>query len=223
MAFYGLDQLDARIAEHVTAPIGTFVELGAYDGITQNNTLHFEEKGWRGVLVEPLPTVFEACRRNRPLAKVFHCACVPHGFPQADVEMISVGLMSLRRGSIDGAEREEEWIKRGETVQQLTREQVRVPARTLDSILDEACVSAVDLLVVDVEGAELDVLAGFDLARWQPEFVVCEDAYDRKVARLMSCAGYEMCVLLERKFTRDVLYRRTKLADPSLYRQIDKQ
>ena len=35
---------------------GLFVEVGAADGVVGSNTLHFEQTGWTGVLVEASPT-----------------------------------------------------------------------------------------------------------------------------------------------------------------------
>ena len=49
-----------------------------------------------------------------------------------------------------------------------------VPARTLSSLLDEAAAPEVDLLSLDVEGYEADVLAGLDLARHAPRWIVVE-------------------------------------------------
>lgn len=207
MAFYGLDQLDARIAEHVTATTGSFVELGAYDGITQNNTLHFEEKGWRGILIEPVPAAYEACRRNRPLAQVFNCACVPHEYPGSTVSMTAVGLMSLVNGFYSRPEEEAAWIERGEKVQNIARSEVVVAAKTLDSILVEASLPRPDLLVLDVEGAELKVLQGLDLSKHRPRHIVAEDAYSSVVQDHLRKFGYVLrATLLERRFTRDLLY-----------------
>ena len=208
MPFYGLDQLDAKIADYVTADRGVFVELGAYDGILQNNTLHFEERGWTGVLIEPQPEVFARCVQNRPKSKVYNCACVPRDYPAATVEMASVGLMSIIRGSLGNRTLEEAWIARGETVQSIRHSMISVPARTLDSVLDDARISRFDLLVLDVEGAEIGVLQGLDLEKHRPEFIVCEDAYNQSVAGFLQNHRFiQHAVLSERKFTRDVLYR----------------
>lgn len=207
MAYYGLDNLDARIAEHITATNGTFVELGAYDGITQNNTLHFEEKGWRGILIEPVPAAYAACVRNRPLARVFNCACVPGDYCKPTVKMTAVGLMSLVSGIMDDQTKEDAWITRGEEIQQIHRTAVTAPARTLDSILVEAQLLRPDLLVLDVEGAEVMVLRGLDFERHRPRFIVSEDIYSSDVTDFLSSKGYSTkAVLLQRRFTRDVLY-----------------
>lgn len=207
MPFYGLENLDSRIADYLPAKSGSFVELGAYDGITQSNTLHFEERGWRGILIEPVHAAFVACTRNRPLARVFNCACVPFDHAEPTVKMTAVGLMSLVNGTLPDRAKEEAWIARGESVQSLKRAEIIVPARTLDSILVEAQLPHPDLLVLDVEGAELRVLSGLDFRVHRPRFIVCEDSYTTEVSHFLHEVGYTFrAVLLERKYTRDVLY-----------------
>ncbi len=205
--FFGLEELDRRIAEHVTAEHGVFVELGAYDGVTQNNTLHFEMRGWRGVLIEPVEAVCERCRVNRPLAKVFQSACVPFG-EEGQVDMTSIGLMSMVRGAMGGGEREQAWIERGSGFDPSRPERVTVPARTLTAILEEAGLEAVDLLVLDVEGYEVPVLDGLDFSRFSPCWIVAEDAYDDRIEERLTREGYRAHARLsERRFTRDTLYR----------------
>src|ERR1700722_4426554 len=44
---------------------GVFVEIGAYDGVTFSNTLLFEELGWRGICIEPMPSAFEKLQAAR--------------------------------------------------------------------------------------------------------------------------------------------------------------
>jgi FkbM family methyltransferase len=46
---------------------GTYVELGAHDGVGQDNTLAFNSiLNWTGVLIEPSPTRFKSLQTNRP-------------------------------------------------------------------------------------------------------------------------------------------------------------
>ena len=46
---------------------GVYLELGAYDEITYSNTLFFEENlNFRGILIEPIKTVFKKLEKNRP-------------------------------------------------------------------------------------------------------------------------------------------------------------
>ena len=212
--WFGLDLLDQRIAHHVTAPFGTFVELGAFDGITQSNTVSFERRGWRGVLIEPVPDNYAKCVRNRPLAQVFNCACTATAAPGECTTMTDVGLMSLVDGTRDRAV-EDSWIARGEALQQLTSKKLSVPIRTLSDVLSAAGISHVDLLSLDVEGGEISVLEGLNLNRVRPQWIVCEDTYDDTVRNFLTSHNYSVhAVLLERAHTRDVLYRDLATAVP---------
>jgi hypothetical protein len=69
---------------------------------------------------------------------------------------------------------------------------IEVPVRTLDDILREArALAGFDLLSVDVEGHELEVLSGCDLARWRPRLVLLEDHVGNlEKHRFMKGAGY---------------------------------
>ena len=62
---------------------GYFVEAGANDGHLQSNTYYFERfKGWTGVLIEPIPELYNRCVRERPRSRVLNYALVPDGYPQ---------------------------------------------------------------------------------------------------------------------------------------------
>jgi hypothetical protein len=51
---------------------------------------------------------------------------------------------------------------------------VRVPGRTLSSILHQAGLERLDLLVLDVEGHELEALRGLDLDRHTVDWLLIE-------------------------------------------------
>ena len=53
---------------------------------------------------------------------------------------------------------------------------IDVPIGTLDDILEEANAPVpIDFMSIDVERHEVEVLSGFDLARWRPRLVLIED------------------------------------------------
>jgi hypothetical protein len=83
---------------------------------------------------------------------------------------------------------------------------VEVSARTASSVLDEAGLS-VDLMVLDVEGNELDVLAGLDLERHAPRYLLVE-ALDRGAQqRVLDSALASWYEPLEALSEFDLLYR----------------
>src|SRR5262249_61000789 len=71
---------------------------------------------------------------------------------------------------------------------------IDVPVSTLDDILLAAhAPDGFDLLSVDVEGHELEVLSGCDLARWRPRLVLLEDHVGNlEKHRFMKGAGYRL-------------------------------
>lgn len=205
--YFGLDELDRKLAPYLPTNPGFFVELGGHDGLNQSNTLYFERRGWQGILIEAVPEAYEQCRRNRPLSRVVHAACVGPEWTESEVELHSVGLMSLVKGARGGGQPEEEWIERGESLQNISRRTCRAPARTLTSILEEHAVKAIDLLSLDVEGFEKQVLQGLDFKRYPPRFILVEDSTNGDLAEYVIAKGYHaVATLSERNFTRDVLF-----------------
>jgi FkbM family methyltransferase len=201
----------ARLLDYVRERRGTFVELGAFDGLNQSNTAWLEvNRGWRGILVEAIPDAYEQCVRNRPLATVVNCACVANDYPEPTVEMVYAGLMSIVRGARLSDEADEAWVSLGEELQQLERYTCEVPARTLSSVLDEHRLGRVDLLSIDVEGYELEVLKGIDLARFAPHRIVAEESHGGEVDRYLTARGYRRIAVIDRgRLTRDLLYEQS--------------
>jgi FkbM family methyltransferase len=205
--YFGLNALDNSIAQYIPQQNGIFVDVGANDGINQSNSLYFERLGWQCLLIEPVASIHAKCKLNRPLAQVVHAACVASDYPNPEISLIDVGLMSF----VDGARKNEEdkkaWIQRGEQLQQITSERCLAPAKTLTSILEDQNLTEIDLLSVDVEGYESEVLAGLDFSRFRPKHIVIEDSGTADLKGILGLHGYEIiAVFNERQFTRDLLF-----------------
>jgi FkbM family methyltransferase len=165
--FYAQSGEDRLLAERFgKLETGYFVEIGAFNGVTNSNTYHFEQLGWQGVLVEANPVLADQCRAARPGSTVFACAAVaPNSSPTVSFE-IAEGDPALSSLAITAD------MLRRVPGRRVTR--VTVPARPLDAILDESGLPRIDFVTVDVEGHEYEVLQGFTLARWRPQVVILE-------------------------------------------------
>jgi FkbM family methyltransferase len=159
---------------------GFFVEVGANRPRQASQTWHLEQRGWTGILVEPQPDLADELRRARS-AKVFAAACSSPANAGRHMPLHVAGALS----SLD-----RERMAPGAVAERI----IEVPARTLDDILREARAPAgFDLLSVDVEGHELEVLSGCDLARWRPRLVLLEDHVGNlEKHRFMKGAGYRL-------------------------------
>lgn len=153
---------------------GYFVEVGANEPTHHGSqTWHLEKTlQWTGILVEPIPQLAEQCREHRPNARVFECACVGTNEVQTITLYIPYGLEDNKEifsRSAIGIN-----IDAGKFRQ---HKEIAVQARTLNSILKEAEAKTIDLLSIDVEGAELEVLFGIDLKKFSPRLILLEDKH----------------------------------------------
>jgi FkbM family methyltransferase len=149
---------------------GTFVEIGAYDGQFVSNTCFLADLGWRGVYVEPIPEFAGACakrHRGNPGVTVVNTAV---GSAAGSTELHVAGALTTRNDDLFSAYRHISWAKGV-----LSERKVTAPVTTLDRLLEDNKIPAgFELLVVDVEGGEPDVFAGFDLTRWNPKILIVE-------------------------------------------------
>ena len=54
---------------------GIFVDVGAHNGITFNNTLYFEKyNNWTGINIDPIKIVYDILLINRPNSFNLNCA-----------------------------------------------------------------------------------------------------------------------------------------------------
>lgn len=177
---FGLNGLDLKLVDFLSYRNGTFVEAGANDGLAQSNTAFFERYlGWRGLLIEAIPELAQQCRTNRPRALVEQCALVQSSFDEREIEMRYCNLMSFAKGARRSPSEDEEHLKRG--LQFLANDDtirdVKVPAKTLSSVIEKHGLQRIDLLSLDVEGYEGAVLRGLDLDKHAPKFILVEANY----------------------------------------------
>jgi FkbM family methyltransferase len=201
---YGLNGLDHKLLPWLDFRGGFFIEAGANDGVTQSNTLFFERhRGWKGLLVEPVPELAQRCRANRPACVVENCALVAADDGRREVPMTFCNLMSVVQGAMKSPDADRAHVERGVAIQPgVTSYELTVPARTLDDILAAHGIEAVDLLSLDVEGYEVPALRG--LQRVRPRFMLIE-ARDRPAVEAELARDY---VVLAQLSHHDLLFGR---------------
>ncbi|MGF1654426.1 MAG: FkbM family methyltransferase [Actinomycetales bacterium] len=144
---------------------GCYVEVGGNDPTELSVSRAFYDAGWQGVVVEPVTAYARRFRAERPRDTVVEAAVTSTPGPVTLHQIDDTGLSTL---SGDVAEHQQ---RSGWDVHD-----VEVAGRRLDEVLDEHLPPGRDVhfLVVDVEGAEADVLASLDLARHRPWVLVVE-------------------------------------------------
>lgn len=198
--------LEARLQRYLPER-GFFVEAGAYDGYEQSNTYYFERFcGWTGVLVEPIPQLYRIARRQRPRARVFNCALVAPEQAGRPVRMHYAGTMSIVEGARGDRHRDATYLDSA-LLFRSDGYDVQVPGRTLSDVLDEAAAPEVDLLSLDLEGFEPQALAGLDLDRHAPRFIIIEVQDDERL-RAVTARLEGRYRQAERMSAKDLLFAR---------------
>lgn len=178
---------------------GIFLEAGANDPINLSQTYLLEQKGWIGILIDPVPSCCEALRRVRTNSHVFQNAL---GGPQHRGKLrlrVPAGCSELTHAvsdetsmlgnDIDAAASAAE-RRQGSTD---CDEIIEAGFITINEALATAGFDRLDYLSLDMEGFELAALQGLDFSRIRPRVVIIEDRLESLSRhRFMLRRGYKL-------------------------------
>lgn len=202
-------QVPARPLERVVfelaraRPEARFVQVGAHDG-TQLDPLRQAILGarWRGIMVEPVPYVFERLARrygghprlvleNVAIAEVDGTRPFHHLRQAADGEDVWQWYDALGSFRRDVVLKHDGFV--GDIAERLVT--VELPCVTFTTLCERHGVERLDLVQIDTEGYDAEVLRLIDLPRYRPSVVIYEhlhlDPGERDGTReLMERHGY---------------------------------
>ena len=154
------------IKQHLPAG-GTFIDVGAHIGYYSLRAAKRVGTSGRVIAIEPNPETLRNLRDNVEASHATVVSVYPVACSEAETEIDLFAAARANTGmssfSLDTATRSGDGIRRH-----------RVRARPLDGIVAEAGLSRVDVVKIDVEGAELLVLRGArqTLLRYRPVLIV---------------------------------------------------
>lgn len=180
-----LPQIYYNYFDYITG--GSFVEIGAFNCINWSNSYMLAQSGWRGLLVEPQRGYADDCKnlyRNNPKIAIEQC-CV--GRYNGKVKLYLGGSISTIKQGMVATYNSIDWAQSSG----LDKDRfVECDIFTLDTLLKKhKWPTDFEVLIIDVEGAELDVLQAFDLDYWQPQMVIIEAHEEMDDKRLSGKAG----------------------------------
>jgi FkbM family methyltransferase len=171
---------------------GFFIEVGAFDGYNYAATYALECVGWEGLLIEAIPERAHQCRARRKHSRVVHAALgATHGGETtfAVTEDAYAGMFSYVSGT----------SQQKKSVTSAPTRLVTVPLTTMNELLHDHR-GEIDVAVIDVEGSEVPLLAGFDLHKHQPKVLLIEDnarGADPAVSNCMAAMPYTQVAWLK--------------------------
>jgi FkbM family methyltransferase len=149
---------------------GFFIEVGAFDGHRYSVSYPFEAVGWTGLLVEPIPDRYEKARVRRPNSRVVHGAL---GGPGSAGTATFTVVEGQDEGMLSYLTPTPANTRDVQAMRAATR-CVSVPLTTMNDVL-AAHDRPIDFAVIDVEGAEVELLKGFDLKKHRPRVLMVEE------------------------------------------------
>lgn len=144
---------------------GIFLELGACDGVMYSNTKMLQDHfGFTGVLIEPVPDLFEKLVQNRK-----GCKCYNYAVSDKTDSFVDFVGNNACSGIVDT-------INDGALKYVDNKVPYKVANQSLAKLVEHSGFRHIDFMIVDVEGGELNVLRSMDWER-TPVFVVIVEAH----------------------------------------------
>ena len=143
---------------------GYFVDIGALDGEYYSNTLILERYlHWKGICIEPNPLQYKSLINNRRNSINLN-VCLDYTNHEVDFRFDN----NLFAGIVD-SDTDNNPLRRPEEINTAfqTGGVIRMMTKTLEQVLDEAkAPRVIDVLSIDVEGAETRILKDFPFEKY---------------------------------------------------------
>ena len=153
--------------------IGTFLDLGANNGIDLSNTYALTLKGWSGALVDASPAVFGRLRENLGGNEKLDLLNYAVGSYDGTVILHESGEL-LGKGDISlvSSTREDE-VRRWDSLS-IRFKDVEVDMLSFTSLLAKTRYKKFDLVSIDIEGNEVDVVPQIDFGALGTRMAIIE-------------------------------------------------
>jgi FkbM family methyltransferase len=176
-----------------TIPAGRYVEVGANHPSHDSVTRAFYDRGWSGITIEPVPYFADLQRAERPRDHLVQAAITNSGPGEITLHVVPGSGLS----TIDDA------VSSRHEAAGIEHIDLMVPSMRLDDVLAQSGFEGQEIhfMLIDVEGAEHDVLQSIDLQRWRPWVLVVESTAPTSTVTTHSewepglmARGYEYCL-----------------------------
>jgi len=144
--------------------VNSFIDIGANDGISLSNTYYFAENGAEGICFEPNHDVFRLLRRVYKNSNTVVLVNEAIGHNTREAVLYRSGYGGLLSSIVDSPKTK---------IDNARPDQTKI--RPLEYWLElYPQFRTVDLLSIDVEGAEKEVLKGIDFNQFEAKIVIIE-------------------------------------------------
>ncbi len=184
---------------------GFYVDVGANYPVMDSVTKIFYEKGWRGINIEPIPSLYRLLEKDRPDDINLNIGIGDKSGELAFFENKTMpGHSSFDRGMVSNLKKDEV-------------NKYKVKVKTLKDVFKSNNVKKINFLKIDVEGFESDVIKGNDWILYRPEVVCIESNHCKGLWRQVLTKNQYKCFikdgLNEYYIAEESWYRTDNFAD----------
>ena len=146
---------------------GIYCDVGGNHPLNINNTRLFEERGWSGMVFEPLPHMRELWEQHRNATFFPIAASDSEGEVEFSVVVGEAGWENMLSYVGDTSTPEYDYQTR----------EIVVQTRPLKNVFNELGVISIDYMSIDVEGHEINVINGIDFDAVKIKVLTIENNY----------------------------------------------
>lgn len=168
---------------------GTFLDIGAYDGISFSNSYFFEKhRNWSGICIEPNPVVFERLKDNRNCYLENCCVSDREG----NVIFRAVeGWAEMLSGILDFFDKTHiERINEDIRLNGGSYQDISIKCEDINQILEKNQIRNIDFCSIDTEGAEWEIVKSLDFGKYSITAFAIEGD-NEKVTCYLKGKGYK--------------------------------
>lgn len=140
---------------------GYYIDIGAFHPISGSNTYMFYKMGWRGINIEPNPSMFKLLKKYRKKdININKAISFYKGEANFNINSVFSGIMD-----------------KNYIYQDRIQKKIKVDTDTLKNILSShlTSVQSIDFMSIDCEGHDLNVLKSNDWELYRPRVIIVED------------------------------------------------
>jgi FkbM family methyltransferase len=172
---------------------GVFLDIGAHDGISFSNTYFLEkERHWKGICIEPIPSVFEKLKENRNCIVENCCISDVNG----NVTFREVTGPDMLSGIVDFFD-ETHLIRIENEIKMFPDggyKDISVNSYNINDLLEKYNCYSIDYCSIDTEGVEYQIVKSIDFERFKIKAFSIENNNKDNTIRLYLKANGYICI-----------------------------